>query len=73
MNCLLIKTQDKRKFLVNKKLYEQILEYSKTFKSEIYEVEVLEGKAISQLKTLAEAICNPEFTQKLKVNVIKKC
>jgi len=65
--CLLIKTPDKRKFLVNEKYMTSIVEYVKTFHAEVYRVEVLEGKIISQLKNLAGAICNPDYDIEMKV------
>lgn len=65
--CLLVKTPDKRKFLVNEKNMTSIIEFVKTFRAEVYKVEVLEGKVISQLKNLAGAICDPEYSAEIKV------
>lgn len=70
--CLLVKTQDKRKFLVNEKNFQSLMEYAKTFNVEIYNVEVMEGKIISQLKSLAMAICNPEYNPQIKVHLVEK-
>ena len=70
--CLLVKTDDKRKFLVNEKNFQSIIEYAKAFKVEIYKVEVMEGKIITQLKNLASAICNPEYNPQIKVHLIEK-
>ena len=68
----MIKTPDKRKFLVGEKNLQAIIEYVKTFKAEIYKVEVIEGKIINQLKSLAGAICNGEFDCNAKIKVLKK-
>lgn len=66
-SCLLVKTPDKRKFLVNEKNMPSIIEYVKTFHAEIYRVEVVEGKIISQLKSLASAICDPDYDTQMKI------
>lgn len=71
-SCLLIKTPDKRKFLVSEKNMTSIIEYVKTFHAEVYRVEVLEGKIISQLKNLAGAICNPDYDVEMKVQNAEK-
>lgn len=70
--CLLVKTADKRKFLVHEKNMSSIVEYVKTFHAEIYRVEVIEGKVISHLKNLAGAICNPDYKPKIKIKNPKK-
>lgn len=71
-SCLLIKTADKRSFLVSDKILTSIIEYVKTFHAEIYRVDVLEGKVISQLKNLAGAICNPDYDVEMKVENLEK-
>lgn len=70
--CLLIETPDERKFLVQEKNLTSIIEFVKTFQAEIYKVEVIEGKIISQLKNLATAICNPDYCPSMKIKIIKK-
>ena len=72
MNCLLVKTPDKRKFLVNEKNLESLVEFVKTFHAEVYEVEVIQGKIISQLKNLAGAICNPDYDTTMQIRNPKK-
>lgn len=71
-DCLLIKTSDEKKFLVNKKNMKFITEYVKTFNAELYLVEVIQGKVISQLKNLASAICNPEYKNESSFKIIEK-
>jgi phage pi2 protein 07 len=70
--CLLVKTPDKRKFLVSEKNMQSIIEYVKTFHAEVYRVEVLEGKIISQLKNLAGAICDPDYNTEMKIQNAQK-
>ena len=71
-DCLLIKTSDEKNFLVNKKNMKFIIEYVKTFNAELYLVEVIKGKIISQLKNLASAICNPEHKNESSFRIIEK-
>jgi hypothetical protein len=71
-NCLLVKTQDKRRFLVNEKNMPSIIEYVKTFHAEVYLVEVLNGKVINLLKNLAGAICNPDYDTEMEINIIER-
>lgn len=71
-DCLLIKTSDEKNFLVNKKNIKLITEYVKTFNAELYLVEVIQGKVISQLKNLASAICNTEYKNESSFKIIEK-
>jgi hypothetical protein len=71
-NCLLVKTPDKRKFLVNEKNMPSIIEYIKTFHAEVYQVKVINGKIINQLKNLAGAICNPDYSTEMEFEIIEK-
>lgn len=59
MKCLLIETKDKRKFFTHKKNLMQLSEFCKTFDSNIFLVELKNGK-ILELEDLAKAICNSE-------------
>jgi hypothetical protein len=70
--CLLVKTQDKRKFLVSEKHLSTLAEFIKTFRAEVYRVELVEGKEIIQLKSLATAICNPDYKPEFKVVKLEK-
>ncbi len=71
-SCLLVKMPDKRRFLVNEKKLSSIVEFVKTFHAEIYKVEVTYGKIYSQLKNLANAICDPDADQDIKFqNAVK--
>lgn len=60
MKCLLIETKDKRKFFTHKKNLMQLSEFSKTFDSNIFLVELKNGKVL-ELEDLAKAICNSEY------------
>jgi len=71
-NCLLVKTPDKRKFLVNEKNMPSIIEFVKTFHAEVYQVEVLKGEIINHLKNLAGAICNLDYNTEMDIKIIEK-
>jgi hypothetical protein len=60
MKCLLIETKDKRKFFTSKKNLMQLNEFSKTFDSNIFIVEIQKGKLL-ELDELAAALCNAEY------------
>lgn len=62
MRCLLIETKDKRKFFTNKKNLIQLNEFSKTFDSNIFIVDLQDGK-LMELEDLATAICSPEYIE----------
>ena len=56
--CLLLRTKDKRCFLTNEKHLDTLTEFAKTFKVEVFIVELKEKTKILGLKTLATAICD---------------
>lgn len=70
--CLLVRTRDKRKFLIHEKSMPTLIEFVKTFHAEVYRVELIEGKIIAQLKSLASAICNPDYRPTIKVRKLEK-
>ena len=72
MSSLLMKTADKRNFLIHEKMLPSVVEFVKTFKAEVYRVEILKGKMIAQLKTLAEALCNPQYQPEMKCRTIER-
>lgn len=72
MKCLLVKTKDNRKFLTQQKNLPFLTEFAKTFRAEIYLVEMLEGKVISELKTLAANLCNPELRPIIEARQLKR-
>jgi hypothetical protein len=55
--CLMIKTQEKKRFFTYKTNLKQIIEYVKNFKSEIYLVKAYNVEVL-QLKELALSLCN---------------
>ena len=68
---LLIITKDKRQFLTHQKQLQSIIEFAKTFNSEIYLV-TTENQKILGPKALAEAICNQEYDDKPECVRIKR-
>ena len=55
--CLMIKTQEKKRFFTYKKNLKTLIEYVKNFKSEIYLVEA-HNVEVLQLEDLAKSLCN---------------
>lgn len=60
-NCLLIKTKDNRNFLTYEKNLQSLIEYAKTFDSEIELVKVSKNAKILELKALTVALCDPGY------------
>ncbi len=56
--CLMIRTNDKRKFFTKEENFPQLIEFSKTFKAEISLVKA-ENAQILDLAELAPALCSP--------------
>lgn len=69
--CLLLKTKDGRQFLAYEKSLPSIIEFAKTFGSEIYRVEA-ENPKILELKSLVAAICNQDYKSKPKYHKLEK-
>lgn len=70
--CLMIKTQDKKKFFTYRTNIKQIIEYIKIFKAEIYLVKA-HNVEVLQLKELATSLCNKfEDQSSVKHEVIEK-
>ena len=56
--CLLLRTKDKRCFLTNEKHLDTLTEFAKTFRVEVFLVELREKAKILGLKRLASAVCD---------------
>lgn len=61
--CLMIKTEDERKFFTEEKNYAQIEDFAKMFKAEISVVETTDCEVL-KLEELAPAICNANYKSK---------
>lgn len=71
MQCLLIETNDNRKFFTHEKNYGQLIEFSKAFNAQISTVKIEKGPVL-ELEELAPAICDPTFTkQNYKYEIIE--
>ena len=68
--CLLLKRNDNRKFLVKEKYLQNVIEYAKTFSSEIWTVHT-EAKGM-ELKALAQACCKVDYDEDLKFELLDK-
>jgi len=69
--CLLLKTKDNKKFLTHEKNLPSLIEFAKTFRAEIYRVEVEDQKTL-ELKALVDAICDQEYEITPKHNKLEK-
>ena len=70
--CLMIKTQDKKKFFTYRPNLKNIIEYVKNFKAEIYLVKARNVEVL-QLKDLASCLCNKFDDQSaVKYEVVEK-
>lgn len=70
--CLLIKTKNKKRFLTHERNLISLIEYSKTFKSEIYLVEAESSQNILDLKSLTKALCDPQYSADPQYEIIEK-
>lgn len=70
--CLMIKTQDKKKFFTYKTNLGQLVEYIKNFRSEVYLVKA-KNVEVLQLKDLAEQLCSKTSDQSdVKHEILEK-
>lgn len=71
-NYLMIKTQDKREFLAPQDLLNDLKEFAKLFKAEIYLVSSAENNPKLNLNKLIAALCNPDFQSSIACQIKKK-
>lgn len=71
MKSILIVTNDKREFATDKGNLPSLVEFAKTFNSEIYHADIKHGNKM-KLEELANAICNPAYQSRLDYKIIKK-
>lgn len=69
--CLLIVTKDHRRFLTQQKNLPSLIEFVKTFGAEVYLVQTRDQK-ILELKSLADAICNPDYDDNPECDKLKR-
>ena len=70
--CLLLKTEDKRKFLIWKKDLKHILKFADTVNLNIFEVEPTDKVVVLDPKKLATEFCNPNYKYEPSVTVLDK-
>lgn len=68
---LMIQTKDNRKFFTHEKNFPQLIEFSKYFKAEISIVNIAEQEILLDLPDLAPALCDKDFRQKIKYEIIE--
>lgn len=72
MNCLMIKTNDNRKFLIKKQNIFNVLEFINTFNAELFSVSVSKSENIIDLKDFAYHFCNKDGKYNPKIKSIRK-
>ena len=72
MECLLVKTKDKRKFLTEEGNLSMLKEFSETFKAEVLLVKTDSSQEILPLKKLAPAFCDSSYDSKPEYEMISK-
>jgi len=70
--CLLLRTKDKRCFVTSEKHLDTLTEFAKTFKIEVFLVELKEKTKILGLKTLASAVCDQNQNYDVQHTKLKK-
>jgi len=70
--CLLMTTKDNRNFLTDEKHLDTLTEFYKTFRVEVFLVELKEKAKILNLKNLAIAICDQNQDYNVKHKKIRK-
>jgi hypothetical protein len=69
-NLIMIRTKDKRKLFTSKKNLPSIIEYAKTFRAELSEVEA--DTEPLELGELAQALCDANANQDVTATVVKE-
>ena len=59
--CLMLLTKKKKRFFTKIENYDYLVEYAKTFNSQMFRVEIIDGSVL-ELKKLVVALCDPEYT-----------
>ncbi len=59
--CLLIKAKGGKKFLTHEKNLPSLIEFAKTFKSELFLVQIKDDQKVLELKGLTAAFCDPTY------------
>ena len=70
--CILLITNDNRKFMTSETNLANLIEFIKTFNAEAYLVSTQDTNCISDLKKLVEEICNPRSNQSFEFQIIQK-
>ena len=71
MNCILIRTKDKRELVTKAENLPSLFEFAKTFNAELYHAEYVEGKLLG-LKGLAHALCDPNYQSGVVCKSLRK-
>lgn len=69
--CLMIQTNDRKKFFTHEKNLPQLIEFSKAFNAQISIVQISDEKDILELEELAPALCEKKPQNKTEYEIIK--
>jgi hypothetical protein len=69
--CLMIQTNDKKKFFTHEKNLPQLIAFSKAFNAQISIVQVSNEKEILELEELAPAICEKKSQNKTEYEIVE--
>ncbi len=68
--CLMIETKDHKKFFTHEKNFPQLIEFSKTFNTEISKVQIPSEVEVLELEELAPAVCEKK-SQKIEYTILE--
>ncbi len=65
--ALLVKTKNEKEYLLHDKCLPRLIEFSKVFATEIYQVKVKESTELLSLGEFPKALCNPRYKIETKI------
>jgi len=69
--CLMIQTNDRKKFFTHEKNLPQLIEFSKAFNAEISIVQIANEKEILELEELVPALCEKKSQNQTEYEIIE--
>lgn len=71
MQCLMLETKDQRKFFTHKRFLPNLVEFCRTFDSQISVVKLKEKTDILDLVELAPAICDANYNKNVTYEIVE--
>jgi hypothetical protein len=72
MQCLMLETKDQRRFFTHKRFLPNLVEFCRTFDSEISVVKLKEKAEVLDLVELAPAICDANYNQEADYEIVEE-